>query len=346
MNRKSLRFFLVIAAAVGLLLLLFQLAGVKPFNIVKSFAEGISGYHFERGEFLGWGFISEVFRRATPLIITGLGVFLALQAGLFNIGAEGQLKVGGIVAAAVCLYFGVDGIPGLLLAVLLGAIAGMLWAMPAGLLKVWRGGHEVISTIMLNNIAGHLATFLIAGPMLGIKGGDPSTAQISDSIRLLPMGTEGKTLVIYHGLLIGIALCIGVAWWLFKTPKGFELRTCGANPVASLFAGVKVKTVTFGAMAASGAIAGLAGAIHLVGQEGRYSEGFSPGFGFDSLGVALLAGRSPIGVIPAALLFAAIDQGAVRAQVSEGLPKEVSAVIQGLVILIFALYRYRREVGE
>lgn len=346
MNRKAIHFLLVVLGAIGLLLILFHLAGVKPFHVMRSFAEGISGYHFEKREFLGWGFLSEVLRRATPLIITGLGVFLALQAGLFNIGAEGQLRVGGIVAAAAAIYLGVNGPLGILLAATLGAIAGMLWALPAGLIKVWRGGHEVITTIMLNNIAGHVATFLIAGPMLGQKGGDPSTALIPDSLRLVPFGVEGKTIVVYHGLLVGIFLCVLVSWWLFRTPKGYELRATGANPVASLFAGVKVKNTVLGAMVASGAIAGLAGAIHLLGQEGRYSEGFSPGFGFDSLGVALLAGRNPLGVIPAALLFAAIDQGAVRAQVADGLPKEVSAVIQGLVILVFALYRYRRQVGE
>ena len=336
----------MILGAIGLLLFLFHLAGVKPFHVLRSFVEGVSGYHFERREFLGWGFLSEVLRRATPLIITGLGVFIALQAGLFNIGAEGQLRVGGIATAAAALFFGIDGPLGIFTAVVIGALAGMLWALPAALIKVCRGGHEVISTIMLNNVAGHMTTYLIAGPMLGQKGGDASTALIPDSVRLLPLGAEGKTLIIYHGLIFGILLCVAVGWWLFKTPKGFELRASGANPVASLFAGVKVKSAVLGAMLASGAIAGLAGAVHLLGQEGRYSEGFSPGFGFDSLGVALLAGRSPLGVIPAALLFAAIDQGAVRAQVADGLPKEVSAVIQGLVILVFALYRYRKQVGE
>jgi simple sugar transport system permease protein len=188
----------------------------------------------------------------------------------------------------------------------------------------------------------HAATFLIAGPMRAPNAEEATTPKISEAIRIHPIGTEGKTIVIYPSLVIGFVLCAALWFWLRNTPKGFELRATGLSEQAARFAGANTRVIRFWALSVSGAIAGLGGALHLLGQEGRYSEGFSPGFGFDSLGVALLAGSSPFGVIPAALLFAAIDQGAVRAQVACGLPKEISALTQGLIILCFAAVRYRQ----
>lgn len=341
-----MRIALVILACLGLLILLLVLAGVKPLEVFKSFIEGSLGIGFDGEGFRGWGAPSGTLRRSVPLIITGLAVYLALQAGLFNIGAEGQLRVGGIAAVAVGLGLGWTGFPAIIAASVAGAIAGLLWALPAGVIKVWRGGHEVITTIMLNNIAGHFTKYLISGPLQEKAGGEATTATLPVAAQLATLGTPGKTLVIYPAIFVGIVLCAFGTWWLWKTSAGFELRATGANQTAARFAGVNVKSMVLRAMLFSGAIAGLAGAMHALGQEHRFNEGFSPGFGFDSLGVALLAGRTPMGVIPAAILFAAIDQGAVRAQVQDGLPKEVSAVIQGLLILCVAIIRWRKKVSE
>ncbi len=340
------RFALVVSACLGLLAILLNLAGASGVDVTRSFAEGVSGYSFDRSEFVGFGPISEILRRMAPLVITGLAVFIALQAGLFNIGAEGQLKVGGLAAVSVALYSGTPGPAGIVFALLAGSLAGMLWAIPAGAIKTWRGGHEVITTIMLNNIAVHFATFLIAGPLRKPGSAEPATDYVSDSLRMLPIGDSGRTITVYPSLVVGIVLCAAATWWLYRTPTGFELRASGANPIASLFAGISVRKFAFWSMAASGGIAGLAGGLHLLGQEGRFADGFSPGFGFDSLGVALLAGRSPLGIVPAAMLFAAIDQGALRAQVATGLPKEISSVMQGLVILVVAILRYRRSYAQ
>lgn len=339
------RIALVFLGCLGLLLILLILAGVKPFEVFKSIIEGSLGIDFDGG-FRGWGPLSGTLRRSVPLIITGLAVYIALQAGLFNIGAEGQLRVGGIAAVAAALFLGIGGTGGILVASVAGMLGGLLWALPAGIIKVWRGGHEVITTIMLNNIAGHFTKYLISGPMQAKAGGEATTALLPPDIRIATLGTAGKSLVIYPALFLGIAFCTVGTWWLLKTAGGYELRATGANATAARFAGVKTKKVLLWAMCASGAIAGLAGAMHALGQEHRFNEGFSPGFGFDSLGVALLAGRTPLGVIPAAILFAAIDQGAVRAQVQDGLPKEISAVIQGLIILCVAIVRWRKKVSE
>jgi simple sugar transport system permease protein len=338
-----IRIALLFSICFGTLAILLAVSGTSGLDVVRSFFEGISGYSLERAEFVGYGPASEILRRMAPLVVTGLAVFMALQVGLFNIGAEGQLKVGGLAAVFVALFFGVDGVVGILLAVTAGIVAGMMWAIPAGAIKVWRGGHEVITTIMLNNVAAHLASYLIAGPLKKPGSSEAASDFVSDSLRLYPIGDAGRTITLQPALIVGVLLCIVAAWWLVRTPNGFEMRASGANPIASLFAGISVRRFAFWGMAVSGGIAGLAGGMHLLGQEGRFAEGFSPGFGFDSLGVALLAGRSPLGIIPAALLFAAIDQGSLRTQVATGLPKEISAVIQGLIILMVAVMRYRRS---
>lgn len=337
---------LVIASSVALLFLLLLLAGVQPLNVLKSFAESNSGYDFATNSFRGWNPLSELLRRCVPLITTGLAIFFALQAGLFNIGAEGQLRIGGIAAIWAALTFGLSGPFGILIATLIGMAAGLLWALPAGLIKVWRGGHEVITTIMLNNIAGYFTKYLISGPLQAAPGGEATTKNLPLSMQIPVIGIPDKTLLIYPAIIIGVALCAFGTWWLMRTTTGFELRATGANAVAARFAGINVKRMILFAMALSGAIAGLAGAMHAMGQERRFTEGFSPGFGFDSLGVALLAGKSPLGIVPAALLFAFIEQGSVRAQIQDGLPKEISAVIQGLVILGVAVVRWRKKASE
>ncbi len=333
---STAKIFLVILGCIALLLALLLLAGVNAPEVFRSFVEG---------SFKGWGPFSELLRRSVPLIITGLAVYIALQAGLFNIGAEGQLRVGGIAAIWAGFAFGLSGPRGILVAILIGMAAGLLWALPVGLIKVWRGGHEVITTIMLNNIAAHFTKYLISGPLQATKGGEAATANLPDSMHIPVVGTPGS-LVIYPALFIGAILCAFGSWWLLRTVSGYELRATGANAIAARFAGINVKRTVLWTMALSGAIAGLAGALHAMGQEHRFTEGFSPGFGFDSLGVALLAGRTPLGIIPAALLFAFIDQGAVRAQIHDGLPKEVSAVIQGFVILTVAVIRWRKKASE
>lgn len=340
-----IRILLLISASVGVLLLLLGVAGVSPFEVAKSFMLGGFGVDLDRGIFVGWSPISEVLRRTAPLVITGTAVYLALQAGLFNIGAEGQLRMGGLAAIWAALTFGLEGGLGVVVCVGVGVIAGMLWSAPAGLIKAYRGGHEVITTIMLNFVAVFFAKYVISGPLQAEKGGESATAVISEGMRLATLGDPGG-FVIYPALLVGGLLCFGLGWWLYRTPSGFEFRACGLNPVAASFAGANLRRVLVWGMVFSGAIAGLAGGLHALGQEHRYTEGFSPGFGFDSLGVALLAGRSPLGILPAAAFFAWIDQGAVQSQINNGLPKEISTVILGLVIFVAAVMRWQKKVSE
>lgn len=283
--------------------------------------------------------ISGTLRETTPLLFAGLAVFLALRAGLFNIGAEGQLVVGAAATAAVALK--IPGIVGILLGMVAGMVAGALWAWPAGAIRAYRNGHEVITTIMLNRVAVLATDWLVGsqGPMRDPTTGGTTTAVLPAATRL-PSLTK-PPLAVSSGLLVGLVIAGALWWWLGRTVAGYELRATGANPTAARFAGVDPKRTMVRAMLASGALAGLGGAVQVLAFEGRFYQGFSPGYGFDALGVALLAGNSALLTIPAALLFGALSQGGTRLGIT-GVPKEITGVVLGVVILIAGALRYRK----
>lgn len=296
------------------------------------------------GEFLmgavgskpGW---RDTLKEVTPLLILGAAVFLALRAGLFNIGADGQFLVGSMVAAWLALLF--PGLLGILLAILGGIAGGALWAIPAGWIKAYRGGHEVITTIMLNNIAAYLTVAIVSGPLRDPEQQSPTTDLIDASTRL-PNLVNAPPFRMNLALVVGILIVVGLWFWLRKTVAGFELEATGANLTAARAAGVPVKRVVMQAMTTSGALAGLAGAVQVLAYENRFYAGFSPGYGFDALGVALLSGSSAWGLLPSALLFGIISKGTSAVQLM-GVPKGMSGVLLGLLIIAFAAYRYRRE---
>ena len=282
--------------------------------------------------------ISGTLRETTPLLIAGLAVFIALRAGLFNIGVEGQLVVG----AAACTFIAlkIPTLMGMLLGIGAGMVAGALWALPAGLIKAYRNGHEVITTIMLNNIALYLTTALVSGPMKDPTQQDTATPNVANATRI-PWIYNHPPVQINLALVFGILVAVGMAIWLKRTVAGYELQAVGANPVAAKFAGISTAKRTMLAMTVSGALGGLAGAVQVLAYEGRFYEGFSPGYGFDALGVALLAGSSAYGVLPASLLFGILSKGGTALQI-EGVPKGITTVVLGFLILIAAVIRYRK----
>ncbi len=281
----------------------------------------------------------QTFREMTPLLIAGLAVFLALKAGLFNIGADGQLVIGAAAAAATAIK--VPGLGGVLLACLAAIVAGGLWALPAGWIRAYRGGHEVISTIMLNNIAGFLTVWLVTGPMRDPTQQSGTTAVLS-SDSWIPAAVAQPPFSLSWTLPVGIVGVVAMALWLKRTVVGFELCAVGANRTASETAGVKVKGVTVWALMASGGLAGLAGAFFVLAYEHRFYANFSPGYGFDALGVALLSGGSPWGLLPASFLFAVLSSGSSAIQLT-GVPKGLNGILLGLLIIVFASVRYRRS---
>ena len=283
--------------------------------------------------------ISETLLAATPLILCGLGLAIGFRAGLFNIGAEGQLILGGM--AAVAVGFLVPGLPmaiHLPLAILAGMLAGAVWAGIAGWLKAATGAHEVITTIMLNFIAFRLTDYLLRNPPIQKPGrSDP----ISDTV--LPTAELPKLLAaidpslrIHFGLLIALA-AVALVWWvLFRSTIGFEFRASGANPHAARYAGMRSGVIIVLVMACAGALAGLAGANQVLGVLGRASPNFSAGIGFDAIAVALLGRSHPVGVLLAGILFGALQAGGRQMQVAAGVSIDLIAIIQALIIVFIA----------
>jgi simple sugar transport system permease protein len=325
----SLRLIALVLASFLLIVGALKLAGVAPSDAFLTLLHGSFGSPRN---------VAGTLRETTPLLIAGVAVFLALRAGLFNIGVEGQFLVGAMMGAWAGLAIG--GPVGMVAALVVGAVAGALWAFPAGWIRAYRGGHEVISTIMLNWVALLLTRWAVAGPLQDPGQQSPQTKILDPSTRL-PMIGIGPGAEVNVAIGIGILATVCLVWWLRRTVAGYELTATGANPTAARFAGVRVPGVTVRAMLASGGLSGLAGSAHVLAYEGRFYQGFSPGYGFDALGVALLAGSSPWGLLPASLLFGALNQGSTRLGVM-GVPKAITVLLLGLLIIAFAAYRYRK----
>jgi general nucleoside transport system permease protein len=285
--------------------------------------------------------LSETAVWATPYILAGLAVTLGFKGGLFNIGAEGQLALGAVAAAWVgyalpdLLGISIPTVIHLLLAIGMGMLFGAIWAAIPGALKAYTGAHEVINTIMMNYIALNTVSFLLNGPM---KDKSPNnviarTPEIAESARL-PVLIEG--LRIHWGFVLAL-FCAWLVWWLlWKTSLGFEIRTVGLNPDASRYAGINVKRIIILTMAFSGALAGLAGAVEVTGLNYRHELGFSIGYGFDAIAIALLGKTHPLGVVLSAILFGGMRNGATRMQYLAQIPVDVISVIQALILLFVA----------
>ncbi len=291
------------------------------------------------GSFGSLGSVSETLTAATPLILCGLGLALGFRAGLFNIGAEGQLILGGIAAVAVGFMFtGLPVVIHLPLAVLAGMVAGALWASIAGWLKAATGAHEVITTIMLNFIAYRLTDYLLRNPPIQKEGrSDPISESVLASAQLpkLLAGLD-PSLRIHFGFLIALAAVAIVYWILFRSTIGFEFRASGANPDAARYAGMRSGWIIVVVMACAGALAGLAGANQVLGVLGRATPNFSAGIGFDAIAVALLGRSHPVGVLLAGILFGALQAGGRQMQVAAGVSIDLIAIIQALIIVFIA----------
>ncbi len=329
----TLRVGILAIAGIGVVLLAVVAAGVSPIAAARELIAGSMG---SPGAWNG------TLKDTTPLLIAGLAVYVALRAGLFNIGVEGQLIVGAMACAVVALA--VPGVLGIALGVAAGTVCGGLWALPAGLIKAYRGGHEVITTIMLNSVALFFTHYMVAGPIQAPGQQNTTTARLAEAT-MLPVLYSAPPLRVSSAILAGLLLLGLFTIWLRRTVSGYELGLVGANPRAAELAGVATKRVIVRSMLASGAISGLAGALQVLAYEGRFYADFSPGYGFDALGVALLAGASPLGLIPAAFLFGVLSKGSSAVQLI-GVPKGISLVVIGLLIVVFAAVRFRRQAAH
>ena len=278
--------------------------------------------------------IAETLVQMVPLLIAGLAVAVAFHASLFNIGVEGQLVFGGLVAGIVGARLDLP--PSLLMIVCLaaGMAGGALFALIPALLKAYRGAHEVVTTIMMNFVALALAEYAVAPTGPFVAADQPSaTDRIPDAARL-PIIWDGTRL--HAGLIVALAAVAIALWVLYRTPAGFRLRLMGANPGAAGASGVSISRVTIAALLASGALGGLAGAVQVLGVYGRFYAGFSPGYGFDAIAVALLGALSPLGVVASAFFFAVLHAGSVPLQAVAGISREMVGVVSGLVVAFVA----------
>jgi ABC-type uncharacterized transport system permease subunit len=283
--------------------------------------------------------VSETLTAAIPLTLCGLGIALGFRAGLFNIGAEGQVLLGGVGAVFVGFYF--TGLPvfvHLPLALAAGLVVGAFWAGIAGWLRAATGAHEVITTIMLNLTAMRLLDYILRNPPVQKAGRtDPISESVLASAELPRILTWiDPTLRLHGGIILAIAAVAFVYWLLYRTTLGFEFRASGLNPSAARYAGMRAGTIIVVAMATAGALAGLAGANQVLGVLGRASPNFSGGVGFDAIAVALLGRSHPFGVLLAGLLFGALQAGGRQMQAGAGVNIDLIATIQALIIIFIA----------
>lgn len=271
---------------------------------------------------------------ATPFLILALGISLSFSAGLFNIGAEGQLYMGAL--ASTMAGFMIKGLPAFIhlpLALLAGVVAGGLWAGIAGWLKATRGAPEVVTTIMLNYISYSVVNYMVNGPLRG-KTTAPRTPDIEPSAILPNMLDSPERL--HWGIVIAIVCAVGFWVLMKKTPLGLQIRLVGANREAARYAGINVNRTYFVAMLISGGLCGLAGGIEVLSLYRFLPTEFTTGYGFDSIAVALLGGGNPIGIALAAILFGALANGATYMQFSAGVSNYIISVLQAFIIVFVA----------
>lgn len=288
--------------------------------------------------------ISETVVAATPLIFAGLAVAIGLKAGLLNIGAEGQLLIGALAAAFVGFTF--NDLPAAILlpiSILGGFAGGALWGFVPGFLKAKTGAHEVIVTIMLNYIAFRTVDYLLKTEIFRRAGRtDPISKAVGEGARLPHLLGEGYR--IHAGIILALVVTWAVWWLLFRSTIGFRFRAVGANPSAALNAGMSVGGTYILGMTLAGGLAGLGGTSQLLGIQYSVFPGFSSGYGFDAIALALLGRTHPLGVLLAALLFGVLRAGATGMQAATSIPVDIIVVIQALIIVFMAAPALVREI--
>lgn len=325
---------MLLALVLGLCAAGPALVGVHPAKAVTALLTGAFGQPGNMKETMfAW---SGTLVRACPILLTGLSVSWAFRAGLFNIGAEGQLLWGALAAA----WFGAAApLPPAIhlpLTLAIGALAGALWAWPAALLKQRRGAPEVVTTLLLSLVAEHLTTFLANHPLHDPTQQGPRTADMLSS-SFLPTIAGSR---LHAGILLSVLIILFADLALRRSRLGFALRVVGLNPSAGKSVGLNVGRSWSFALVTSGALAGLAGAVEVSGVHHYFLAHFSPGYGYEGIAVAVLGGSSTWGVLLAGLFWGGLANGAVELELSAGVSRHLVGMIQALVILLVAVKRW------
>ena len=334
-NRREIILIPLAAVFMALVIgaVIMMATSVAPATILRSFvamADGSVG---------SINAISETLTASIPLVLAGLGIGLAFRAGLFNIGAEGQMVIGGLAAAIAS--FSITGLPMAIhmpLVLIIGLVFGGIYAAIAGFLRAATGAHEVISTIMLNLMSFRLLDYMLRQPFIQKEGrSDPISKAVLDTAELPRLlSFIDPNLRLHLGLILMLGAVALVYWLLFRSKLGFAFRISGENPDAARYAGIRAGMTIVIAMAIAGGLAGLAGAAQVTGVLGRATPGFTAGIGFDAIAVALLGRSHPVGILLAGILFGALEAGGRQMQVDAGVSIDMISIIQALIIIFVA----------
>jgi ABC-type uncharacterized transport system permease subunit len=323
--RKLLQPVMALALGLALGLAITWAAGENPWHVLLLLGKGAFGTRYDLGMTLFY---------ATPLIFTGLSVAIAFHAGLFNIGAEGQLTMGALAAASVGAVWprwpAPLGIVAGLVACLLG---GAVWGFVPGWLRAKRNSHEVINTIMLNFIAAGLASYVTLNLLKNPESQNPETKSVGPGY-LLHTFQSFDSAPVSVALVLAIAAAIVFHVVIWRTTFGFELRAVGESETAARMAGIDIARVKIWAMTIAGALAGLVGTAEIMGNASRFKINFSPEYGFMGIAVALLGRNSAMGIVAAALLFGALHKGTTELDLeTEHVTRDLSLVLQAVILL-------------
>ncbi len=328
----------LLALAIGAVMLL--VLNVNPITAYSALIEGAVGSPYA---------LTQTLVKATPLLLVGLGICIAFRGGVINIGGEGQIIVGGLATTAMTLAFA--GLPAVVLiplGMLTGLVAGAVWGGIAGALKARFGVNEILTTIMMNAIAQQLANFLLRGPLI-----DPKELQAGTMLAQSPPLPEAAWLprlvpqtLLHAGAIVALVMAVVVYILLWRTVAGYRIRAVGLNPDASRYAGIRVPMYQALALLLSGALAGLAGSVEVMGVSHRMMDGVSAGYGFSGIVAALFGKLHPLGAIPASAIFGALLVGADKMQRAVQVPSALIETLNGLIVLFVVssdIYMRRRQ---
>ncbi len=325
MNRKVMISVLALVMAMVTSGIIIKLSGYSPVEAIMAIFEGA---------FNGKSAIARTLVQATPLILSGLAFTVAQKAQLINLGVEGQLYLGALATAMVgSMDLGVPGGLHLIFAILVGMLVGGLYAGIVGVMKVRFGSNEVIATIMLNSIAILVANYFVSGPWKAVGSVTGQTEKVLDQVRLARLIPHTQLTL---AIAVAIISCLIMKWFFDHTVPGYEIKVVGQNKTAAKVAGIQTGKIVILSMLLSGAIGGLAGGLHVLGVDGRFITGFSPGYGFSGIAVAALGAGSPIGVIVSGLIFGVIRSGSMLLDLKTDIPLTYADVVQALVIIFVA----------
>ncbi|MBM3677511.1 MAG: ABC transporter permease [Actinobacteria bacterium] len=324
---------LAAAAALVVSSLLSTAVGASPGSALAEIWRGAFGTEYQVGVTL---------TKALPLVLVALGFTIALRAGVFNIGLEGQLYAGGLAAALVGAHVHANGALVVPLCILAAGLAGAAWALLPAVLKLSRGVNEIVSSLLLNYVMIFLVNYLIGGPLKDGSAIYPQTPPIEDEAHLAVLVSGTK---IHAGIFVALIAALLVWVVLARTTIGFEMGTAGASERVARYVGIDVRRTTLVAFLASGALGGLAGAVEILGNQFRLLQSFSPGWGYTGIAVALLGGATAWGCVLAGLYFGVLGSGADQLQFKLGVPSSFVLIVQALAVLLVLASEWLRDLA-